>query len=1098
MSSLDSIIKFNKEESNINEENKVNFEIIEKSGLKTLNQQIMASSFNGIGNNSFNNSINFDDSLNKNISIYNNLNKKEEEKVNEKKEEENNNNIDKKVGDIKDIKFNDNNIGINDIITNESYNNTIHQDFKEPEVNDDQEKEINKEENIKDDDYYRDRTYSFKPKKLPGTPNLCQKEQKVINEFNLDNDKNQKNSETQEIVDNFTETIQTKIESNENNLPSIKEQITKKQDNLNINNINININSNSNREQSFDEDKNEQNNDESEDNTYKEEEDFLEKEELKRKKKETNNDIINNLIINKEIKNVDIIEEKKDEEEEDNEDYINAMIKEEAQKKYLEEQDKKKNLQNVRNEMEIRKMALKESVEQKKKKLLEMVNQNKKEKEKNNDKDNKENIKDKVKKETKENIEIKEKEKIVVKNNKKENKNEINNNEKYGDKINAKKKQLSNTVFNRLYYNRKRKEKEKEKINEEINQINQKNNKNKTNKNKNSLNEISYRTNNNKLDTFIINETENKAEENNHKKIKSSGNFPMISDLKKESNNKPSKIHKKQNAGKNLYNSNSFIQNFIKETKNSEKSKKLEQFKQPIIFDDSEYETYSFKPEINQKSINLCKKKFNKRKNSSPLNKTMDMSDKYIENRRLNTPIGELLYEDAFNQRQKMENLTLKHKKEIKKDGNKSLISKGSESLLFKKNELKLKEIIDRYSQKNKGELSIVGVIQCLWEMHILRELLQNSSKTLNEIDLEYLKTKVDEIMRRKSKGTRHYEEIEFVEQLWIKINPYYKNEKDFIDKDSLFQFLKILFSFNEQIEMNKMISKVDNFLKIINKKEDSKKEENLPENKENNINEKDNNNENIKENDENNNNINNINNGNNIENNKDIKDNDGNNEDKNQNNENKEINNDKENNIINENNINSGNKENNANNKNNINKVKKEKTYNSLLRNKELGKNDIWHLSKFIRAFFELKKLISNYQTSKKDKIMENIIKEREKDLTFQPDFNATSSYFHSKNLKDKKEDSLNISINSNLTTNSNTNKKKRDFNKLYQEFMLKKQMHEKALRILRENKEKREIRMCTDRPSINRNYKIKNRKKTPEVGCTRNEFLYNLNKDI
>ena len=96
-------------------------------------------------------------------------------------------------------------------------------------------------------------------------------------------------------------------------------------------------------------------------------------------------------------------------------------------------------------------------------------------------------------------------------------------------------------------------------------------------------------------------------------------------------------------------------------------------------------------------SINLCKKKFKKRKNSSPLSKKIDISDKYIENRRLNTPIGELLYEDAFNKRQKLENMTLKEKKEIKKDGNKSLISKGSESLLFKKNELKLKEIIDRY-----------------------------------------------------------------------------------------------------------------------------------------------------------------------------------------------------------------------------------------------------------------------------------------------------------------------------------------------------------------------------------------------------------------
>ena len=1088
MSSLNSIIKFNKEESNTNEENKVDFEIIENSNLKTLNQQIMASSINGIED-SINNCINVDDSLKKNISIYNNLNEKEEKKANQKDI----NNIEKKVEEKKEKKFNDNNIVLNDIISDDLYN-TIYQDFKEPEANNDKKIDINKEEITKDDDYYRDRTYSFKPKKPPSTPNLCQKDQKPINEFNLNNDNNNKVLDTKEFTENFTETLQTKIENNENNLPLLKDQITNKQDNININNINnINSNTNNNRTQSFDADKNEQNNDESEDNTYKEEEDFLEKEELRRKKKEeTNNNINNtNIIINKEIKNVDVIEERKDEEEEDNEDEINKMIEEEAQKKYLEEQDKKKNLQKVRNEIELRTTALRESIEQNRRKLMEKLNQNKNEK--NNFEDNKDKVKvenkdNKDKIDDKDNNEIKEKEKEkeknVVKNYKKESKIEINNSKKYGDKINAKKKQLSSTVFNRLYQNEKKnkkelekeKKKEKEKINDALKKNNNKNkNKNKINKSNTNYNDLSYRTNN-KIDTFIINETENISEENNNKKIKS-GHFPIISELKKEFNNTSSKIHKKQNTNT--------IKENLTESKNSEKSKKMKQLKQPIIIDDTEYETYSFKPEINQMSINLCKKKFKKRKNSSPLSKKIDISDKYIENRRLNTPIGELLYEDAFNKRQKLENMTLKEKKEIKKDGNKSLISKGSESLLFKKNELKLKEIIDRYSQRNKGELSIVGTIQCLWEMHILRELLQNSSKTANEIDLEYIKTIVDEIMNRKSKGTRHYDEIEFVEQLWIKINPFYKNEKDFIDKDSLFQFLKILFSFNEQIEMNKMISKLDNFLKIINKKEDNKNYDNISENKEkndDNENKMDNNNEN------------------NIENNNDIKENAENNDD---NIHNKENNNNKENNIIrenNENNINVESKENNNSNSNtnNTNKIKKEKKYISLLRNKEFTKNDIWHLSKFIRVFFELKKLISNYQTSKKDKIFADIMKEREKELTFQPDFNATSSYFHRKNLKDKKEDLLNTSINSNLTTNSKANKKKRDFNKLYEEFMLKKQMHEKALMILRENKEKRELRMCTDRPSINKNYKIKNRKKTPEVGCTRNEFLYNLNKDI
>ena len=171
----------------------------------------------------------------------------------------------------------------------------------------------------------------------------------------------------------------------------------------------------------------------------------------------------------------------------------------------------------------------------------------------------------------------------------------------------------------------------------------------------------------------------------------------------------------------------------------------------------------------------------------------------------------------------------------------------------------------------------------------------------------------------------------------------------------------------------------------------------------------------------------------------------------------------------------------------------KKNKKYFSLLRKKEFEKDEIWPISKFVRVFFELKKLSGNYQNSKKEKIMENIIKEREKELTFEPDFNETANYFK-KNEKD--EDLHNTSTNSNISKKSK--KKKHDFNKLYEEYMIKKQMHEKALVILRENKQKRDNRMYTYKPKINKDYIIKNRNKTPEISCNRNEFLYNLNKDI
>ena len=650
-------------------------------------------------------------------------------------------------------------------------------------------------------------------------------------------------------------------------------------------------------------------------------------------------------------------------------------------------------------------------------------------------------------------------------NNSEKSKNK-NENLKYGEKINAKKKQLSkNTVFNRLYNNKKKKENEKDKEKETtIKKFDKNNNNNKTYKMNKEQQMIYNKNNNNKknIGSFIIIEnnttttTTNTEENTNIKKnnnLRQNNHFPLINDLKKESKINPSKNQKKESTNESFFNSNSFIQKLLEESKNSEKSKKIEQFKHPIIFDDSEYETYSFKPEINQKSIDLCKKKIKKkRKDSSPLNKTdTNIAERYIEKkRRMNTSVADSLYEDAWNKKQKMENLYEKEKSNIKKDVNKSLISKGSNNLLIKKNNLKLNEIIEKYSNKNNGKLSIVHTIQCLWEIHILQELLKNV-RNVENIDFEYIKNIIEEIINKTKNNNRKIEEIEFVEQLWIKINPYYKNENDFIEKDTLYKFLKILFSLNEQTEINKLIVIIQTFLIQINKKENKNIENN-----EINKNEENNENENEKE---------------------------------------------KENNVNDENEKKDENEDNNENEiitkeKNNDKNNDKNKKYVSLLRTKEYSIKEIWSISKFIRVFFELKKMMNNYSTSRKSKIMEEIIKEREKELTFQPDFNATASYFKRNNKGDDSEDILNKTINSNTTKNSN--KKRHDFNKLYEEFMLKKRMHEQALMILRENKQRREIKMCTDRPKINKHFKIKNRRKTPEVGCTRNEFLYKLNKDI
>ena len=1084
MSTVDNLLKYFNEENDLKEENKVDSDNNENEN-RSFNQNIKSTLINEEtdNNDNDNSSGNFqiNDLLNQKISAYNNIKDNEKEEINKNDEEKKDNIIENNMEEIKEKNINEN---LNNI-------NKLYDNYNEPEpdnINNNQNNEINKEESLKDDYFGRDRTYSFRPRKKPETPILKQKEEIKVNEFKLDNDKNNIDNlepENKEIKDNtdvspiFTETIKAKIEINED-----FGHITNKQNNNNNNN-NIN-NIYEDKYQSF------ENNDDSEDNTNKEDEEFLSNEELRRSQKK---EINKNKEEKKEDIFIEIIEEKKEEEEEDNA-QVNKNEKieideEEAQRKYLEEQDKKNKLKKIRDEMNSRSTSLRDSVEQNRKKLLEMLNKNKnknvinieesKDKTNNNDKNEKKDIKKndnkitnkneiKEKKEIKENKEIKEIKEIkenkeINKKENNDNKKEINDNDeknknkKYGEKINAKKKLLSNNMYNRLYKNDNKKEKDKNKDKDKTNKVNLKKNeknniKDKNNKlNKNNENESSNKNLKKNIDTIIIDENSSEESDKLNNSQRIYNHFPMINELKKELLNNTRKNHKKQNTNQNLK-TNNYANKYLTESNNlnkSNKPKKIEKGKKPILFDDTEYETNLFKPEINQKSKNLIKKKVNKRKGSSPLNKS-DTGSTYIENRRLNTPVGELLYEDAANKRQKLENICINEKINIKKDGNKSLISRGSVNLLLKKNEMKLNEIIEKYSKKNDGQLSIINTIQCLWDIHILRELLKFSSKTVDEINLDYIKTIVEETTNKKAKIPREIEEIEFIEQLWIKINPYYENEKDFIDKDILYNFLKILFSLDEQTEINKMIKTIENYLKTINKNNQKNEDKDI-----NNINNENSN--------DNKNNINNI----------DINENEENKEkqENNENNENK--------NIVKENN-----------NKN----IK----FNSLLRNKEFGKNDIWPLSKFIRVFFDLKKLLSEYQVSKKDIIAEKIIKEREKELTFQPDFNATASYFRRKNKQEKKEDIINnISLNTTISNISgNSNKKKNNFNKLYEEFMLKKQMHEKALMILRENKEKRELRMCTDRPKINKDYKFKKREKTPEIGCTRNEFLYKLNKDI
>ena len=114
--------------------------------------------------------------------------------------------------------------------------------------------------------------------------------------------------------------------------------------------------------------------------------------------------------------------------------------------------------------------------------------------------------------------------------------------------MNAKKKQLSNTVFNRLYNNNKKKEREKER--ENANKKAEKNNvKSKTYRiNKEIVtSNISNRKNDKNIGTIIIIDSSREENTRLNNSYRQNNHFPLINNLKKEIKSNPSNNYKKEN-----------------------------------------------------------------------------------------------------------------------------------------------------------------------------------------------------------------------------------------------------------------------------------------------------------------------------------------------------------------------------------------------------------------------------------------------------------------------------------------------------------------------------------------------------------------------
>ena len=269
MATVDNLIKYFSEDDNSKiEENKVNYEDNDNK-QKRFNYHIKYNFKNEKRNNSDNQknskNLKIKDIFGNNISKLNKLKESKKEEINKKDEDKERNKTEKILEDIKE---------------EEEENN-----------NNEQKNKIDKEEILEDNSFIREGANYFKNPKLPGTPELNKKKEQIYD------DNNSCKAQIRELkeIENaplFVETIKAKIEKEENELNSLKDEIIIEEFKNKI----------GNRKQSFFEEKN----DEKEDNTFKEDEDFLEREEIKRIKKEGINAIKERI----QGENVEIIEEK--------------------------------------------------------------------------------------------------------------------------------------------------------------------------------------------------------------------------------------------------------------------------------------------------------------------------------------------------------------------------------------------------------------------------------------------------------------------------------------------------------------------------------------------------------------------------------------------------------------------------------------------------------------------------------------------------------------------------------------------------------------------------------------------------------------------
>ena len=174
---------------------------------------------------------------------------------------------------------------------------------------------------------------------------------------------------------------------------------------------------------------------------------------------------------------------------------------------------------------------------------------------------------------------------------------------------------------------------------------------------------------------------------------------------------------------------------------------------------------FTFTPLINKKSRKLWEKRNEKLEEMKSAEKDIKSNYSSNSNKKNKKPIYILLNELGNKQKEKMKQIYLTEKNNIKLNAN---IKKSNENCydMYKSGmNKKIDNIIKKYVIDD--ELSIVNIVQCLCSMRIINELIKFGQ--INDLNINIIETAVKNIKERDKKKL---DELNFIEQIWFIINP--------------------------------------------------------------------------------------------------------------------------------------------------------------------------------------------------------------------------------------------------------------------------------------------------------------------------------------